>query len=211
MTQVDFHRSYENYPDETKFELIAGTVYMASPLRSPHARFHVILSLLLELYAIDTPGVEVLDNATTILDEENEPQPDLSLRILSTHGGPSFLNEDKYLTGAPELIVEVAQSSRAIDHFQKKEAYRKAGVLEYLVISLEPLQFHWFHFPTARNLTPDADGVCRSEVFPGLWVKVSVLLEQRREELMETLRKGLQSPAHSAFVEHLQAEQRKRT
>ncbi|CAN5500452.1 Uma2 family endonuclease [soil metagenome] len=210
MSQVDFHRSYENYPDETKFELIAGTVYMASPLRHSHGRSHVVMAWLLETYAIETLGVEALDNATTILDDENEPQPDLSLRILHTHGGAASLSNDDYLTGPPELIVEIAHSSRAIDLYQKKEAYRKGGVVEYLVLSLQPLQLNWFHFPSGRDLTPDVDGVCRSDVFPGLSINVPALLGQQREQLLAALREGMQSPAHAEFVKRLQAKRSER-
>src|SRR5260370_37313477 len=85
MRQPEFHRRYQACPEDVKFELIGGTVYMASPLRREHARRHVQLSSLLERYESKTPGVELLDNATTNLGEESEPQPDLALRILSAY------------------------------------------------------------------------------------------------------------------------------
>src|SRR5262245_37865860 len=75
MKQAEFHRRYEAYPEDVKFELIGGIVYMASPLRWPHANYHPKLGFALELYATGTLGVEVGDNATTILGEESEPQP----------------------------------------------------------------------------------------------------------------------------------------
>ena len=34
MKQPEFHRRYEQYPDDVKFELIGGIVYMASPARA---------------------------------------------------------------------------------------------------------------------------------------------------------------------------------
>ena len=82
MTQAEFHRRYEAYPEDVKFELIGGIVHMSSPLLWPHGSYHLRLSGVFFLYEEATPGVEGLDNATTILGEESEPQPDLALRIL---------------------------------------------------------------------------------------------------------------------------------
>src|SRR5947209_7310805 len=79
MKQPEFHRRYLAYPDDVKFELIGGIVYMASPLRYTHGTYSQELSLVFSLYRTATPGVEAADNATVILGEESEPQPDLAL------------------------------------------------------------------------------------------------------------------------------------
>src|SRR4051812_38307615 len=105
MKQPEFHERYEQYPDGVKFELVGGIVYMASPLRWLHGTFHTELSLVLALYKAATPGVEVGDNATTILGEESEPQPDLGMRILPEFGGQSKLDAKEYVVGAPELLA----------------------------------------------------------------------------------------------------------
>ena len=80
--QAEFHRRYEAYPEDVKFELIGGIVYMASPLRWPHARYTNKLGMAFGLYEASTPGVEAGDDATAIRGDESEPQPDLALRIL---------------------------------------------------------------------------------------------------------------------------------
>src|SRR5262245_23245479 len=114
MKQPEFHRRYETYPEDVKFELIGGIVYMASPLRRRHGRYQPKLTVVLERYESATPGLELLDNATTILNEESEPQPDLGLRILSAYGGQSWETEDDYVGGAPELLAEISHSTRSI-------------------------------------------------------------------------------------------------
>src|SRR5437879_8723505 len=86
LTQPEFHRRYEAYPDDVKCELIGGIVYMASPQRRPHSHYQYDLAVVLWHYEAATPGVEFLGNATTILREESEPQPDLQLRRLSRFG-----------------------------------------------------------------------------------------------------------------------------
>src|SRR5689334_8753025 len=87
LTQAEFHRRYKEYPEDVKAELIGGIVYIASPLRVFHGSYHPKLAVPFWHYMVATPGTELLDNATMILGEDNEPQPDLSLRILSEWGG----------------------------------------------------------------------------------------------------------------------------
>ena len=210
MTQAEFHRRYEAYPDDIRFELIGGIVYMASPLRRPHGSYHVTLSLALALYAGETPGVEAGDNATMILGEESEPQPDLALRILPEWGGQSRENEDEYVEGAPELVAEIAYSSRAIDLHQKRQDYERAGVVEYLVLSIEERGLHWFDFRAHRQLRPGREGVYRSRVFPGLWLDPQALAERNSPRIVEVIQKGLASREHVAFVKRLEAERRRR-
>jgi Uma2 family endonuclease len=128
MTQPEFHRRYETYTGDIKFELIGGTVYAASPVGRQHGTYHPELSLVLSIYEAATPGVEVATNMTTILGEESEPQPDVMLRLLSEYGGQSRYNKEDYLEGPPELVAEIAHSTRAIDLGRKRRDYLAAGV-----------------------------------------------------------------------------------
>src|SRR5690606_21016252 len=123
------------------------------------ALFEEELSFLLGLYRRATPGVELLPNATTILGEEDEPQPDLCLRGLTEYGGRSKETKEEYIEGPAELLAEIAFSTRAIDMNQKKKAYQDAGVLEYLVLCIEEKEIHWFHFPSGRELRPNREGI----------------------------------------------------
>jgi Uma2 family endonuclease len=203
MRQAEFHRKYQAYPDDTKFELIAGTVYLTSPLKWFHGSYHFSLAWLFGSYVAETPGVQGLDNATTILNDENEPQPDLSLRILSELGGHTTVTKDAYVHGPPELVAEVAHSTRALDLHQKKDVYRRTGVVEYVVLAVEERSVTWFDFRARRLLSPDANGTCKSRVFPGLWLSIPALLNQDQKAMGATLREGLQSREHAAFLKRL--------
>ena len=207
MKQPEFHRRYLDCPDHIKFELIGGIVYMPSPLRHPHGTYSHLLSGIFCLYAAGTPGVEGADNATVILSEESEPQPDNALRLLPEYGGKSYVNEDEYLVGAPELLAEIAYSSRAIDLNQKREDYERAGVQEYLALSIEERQLHWFHFAKGKMIRP-REGISRSRVFPGLWIDDAALVARDSARLIEVAQQGLASRAHVAFVKRLQAVHR---
>jgi len=48
-------------------------------------------------------------------------------------GRQARISPDDYIEGSPELIVEIAASSASLDLHDKKRAYRRSGVQEYLV------------------------------------------------------------------------------
>ena len=98
-------------PDCKKAELIEGVVYVPSAVSLRHAEPHFLASGRRFHYATATPGVSGGDNATLRLDLDNEPQPDLLLRILTEHGGSCRVGPGQYLEGPPELVVEIAASS----------------------------------------------------------------------------------------------------
>jgi hypothetical protein len=68
-----------------------------------------------------------------------------------------------------------------------------------------PQQIYWFALRRGKykQMKPDADGVYRSKVFPGLWLDPEALLAGDRKRLLAVLREGLASPEHGAFVEKL--------
>jgi Uma2 family endonuclease len=136
-----------------------------------------------------------------MLGDEDEVQPDLTLRILPEHGGQS--KQPKFIEGAPELVAEVAYSSYAIDLHLKKERYRVAGVIEYLVLCLQPRRLYWFDFKHDAELTADGEGIFRSVVFPGLWIHGTGLLDSKHVQTDQTLRAGLLSSEHKRFVTRL--------
>lgn len=114
MQQPEFHRRYEACPEDEKWELVGGVVYIASPLKLKHSDYDGEIGYLMEAYRRATPGTHVTHNASAILGEESEPQPDLAMRILPEYGGQSPSTDDDYLQGAPELVVEIAHSRRAL-------------------------------------------------------------------------------------------------
>jgi hypothetical protein len=208
MRQPEFHRRYCEYPGDEKFELVGGIVYMASPLSWLHSICHEALGYLLGTYRRATPGVELCPDVTTILGEESEPQPDLTLRITHEYGGRSTVNSEGYVAGPPELLAEIAYSSRSIDLNQKRTDYEQAGVLEYIVLSIEDEQLFWFHFSSHGTITPNRRGVFRSLVFPGLWIHGGALLARDSDRSQQILQQGINSPARRAFVRQLQRARR---
>jgi Uma2 family endonuclease len=205
LDQKTFHERYKAMPPGVRAELIGGVVYMPSPLKARHGRSHPELTTSLTRYKAYTPGTDILDNATAILNEVNEPQPDAALRILPEYGGQSRENADGYIVGAPELTAEVALSSAAIDLYSKRQAYEQTGVREYIVLVLRERRIVWFvrRGQAFVSLNPGPDGVLRSEFFAGLWMDPAAMLREDTLRVEEVLQQGLASPEHKAFVEKL--------
>jgi Uma2 family endonuclease len=193
-------------PHVKKAELVEGVVYMASPLRfEPHAEPHGDLIGWLWSYKIATPGVRLGDNPTVRLDLDNEPQPDAVLLIDTSAGGQSYLGEDGYIEGAPELVAEIAASSAAIDLGDKLRAYRRNGVIEYIVWQVFDQRIDWFFLENGDYvpLLQQEDGIIRSRVFPGLWLDVAAMLNGNMPQVLSVLQAGINSDEHLAFVQQL--------
>jgi len=205
LDQKTFHARYEAMGEHVQAELIGGIVYMHSPLKVTHGRPHSEVIGWLMLYKAATPGTDVLDNTTAILDEHCEPQADASLLILPEFGGQTQENEENYLTGAPEFMGEVASSSVAYDLHSKRQDYEKAGVQEYLVLIVEEKRAIWFVRRDEKfvSMPPDKDGIYRSQIFPGLWLDVDAVFRGDTARVHEVARQGLASPEHAQFVERL--------
>ncbi len=154
---------------------------------------------------ISTPGVELGDNPTVRLDLDNEPQPDAVLLINENCGGQARLSEDDYVEGAPELVVEIAASSVAIDLHDKKRAYRRNGVQEYIVWQVCQQRLDWFYLQQGEyvSLPVDEEGVIQSRVFPGFWLAAGDLLAGNMARVLSVLQEGLATPEHTMFVEQL--------
>lgn len=206
LSRHEFERRYLAMPHNHKAELIEGVVYMPSPLRfERHAEPHGWVITWLGVYQIATLGVRLGIEPTVRLDLDNEPQPDGVLFIEERLGGKARLSEDDYLEGAPELMVEVAASSAAYDLHDKKKAYRRNGIQEYIVWQMFENKLDWFSLSKGEYLPlePDEAGVVRSRVLPGLWLAVPALLEGDMARVLAVLQQGLSSPEHADFVKRL--------
>ena len=216
MHSREFLRRYERMPQVKKAELIEGVVYMGSPVSIHHGKPDALIRAWLVTYASRQPETEVCANTTVILDAENTVQPDALLRRLPEHGGLTRVNDDGYLTGPPELVVEVAASSASIDLRDKRRAYCRNGVCEYLVWLVAEARMEWFCLEDDeyRPQLPDAEGVLHSRAFPGLRLPVAPPLAGElergvasisdpavREQKLTTLVREVFQQSESAYYE----------
>ncbi|MDB9313546.1 Uma2 family endonuclease [Spirulina sp. CS-785/01] len=199
LSRPEFERRYAAMPQVKKAELIEGVVYMGSPVRVTHGMPHGLLMGWLFNYRVATPNVMLADNTTVRLDGDNEPQPDALLRL--ERGGQSSISEDGYIEGAPEFIAEVVSSSASYDLGDKLRVYRRTQVQEYLIWQVYEQEILWLRLREGEYvaLSPDEQGILKSEVFPGLWLAVNGLIAGRLAEMQAVLQRGLCSPEFQVF------------
>ncbi|OAI41397.1 hypothetical protein AYO38_03705 [bacterium SCGC AG-212-C10] len=143
MSQAEFHERYEHFP-RLRADLIDGVVYVASPTRFDlHDTQAFRIRTWLGTYVGMQPEIEGGNDATLILDDETEVQPDGFLFFPNKHDSPT-IDDAHYLHGAPHLVVEVAASSLARDLGPKLRAYERHGVREYIVWRVEQQAIDWF-------------------------------------------------------------------
>ncbi|MBF2085806.1 Uma2 family endonuclease [Thermoleptolyngbya sp. C42_A2020_037] len=204
LTRDEFERRYRAMPNLKKAELIEGVVYVASPLRAEaHGKPHGDIMGWLWTYKAATPGIELYDNPTVRLDADNEPQPDAILRL--KEGGGSWIHEEDYIEGSPELVVEVAASSASYDLHDKLRVYRRNGIQEYIVWRTYSQQIDWFCLEAGeyRLLAANASGILCSREFPGLWLASEALISGDLSLVLQVLQAGIGSPEHQAFLSAL--------
>ena len=207
LSRAEFERRYEAMPHIKKAELIEGVVYMPSPVHfATHGQPHAHVIGWLAIYCAATPGVTVADNATVLLDADNEVQPDVLLRLESSKGGQSRINQKDYVVGAPELVVEIAASSASIDLHEKKHVYRRNGVQEYIVWQIYDGRISWVGLDEGeyKELAADEHGIVRSRVFPGLWLTVVGMLDGNLTTVLAIGQDGIQSSDHADYLTQLE-------
>ena len=183
----EFMRRYEACEDLEHVELIEGVVYMPSPTigrdhSKPQAHF---LGWLFHYKSLHPQEVEVFAPGTVLLDPGNVPEPDAMLCRIT----PDLYNDEGYIAKVPELIIEIANSSVSRDLHQKKAAYERNGVLEYIVWRVQDQAIDWFGLRDGRyELRAPSEGVIESEVFPGLRLHVPSMLAADSAALLAYLR-----------------------
>jgi Uma2 family endonuclease len=190
LNREEFERRYTASKIK-KAELIEGIVHVASPLRfTPHGKPHSNIITWLGTYQAAIAGLEVGIEPTVRLDNDNEPQPDA---VLFRVDGNARIDDDGYISGAPELIAEIAASTVSYDLHSKKRTYERSGVQEYIVWRTLDRQIDWFILENGKysKLESDQSGIIHSQEFRGLWLNVNAILSNDMSAVLQTLQTGI--------------------
>jgi Uma2 family endonuclease len=112
-----------------KVELIGGQLMVAEPQGSRHAATVALVADALR--AAFGSGWYVMVQVPVALDDESEPEPDVSV----VPGTPREYWDAH--PSRPVLVVEVADSSVALDREYKASLYARAGVPDCWILSIE--------------------------------------------------------------------------
>ncbi|OGL06019.1 MAG: hypothetical protein A3J45_05375 [Candidatus Rokubacteria bacterium RIFCSPHIGHO2_02_FULL_69_13] len=132
-------------PDD-RIELLAGEMVVREPQGTPHA---VGIRLAEEaLRRAFGPGWDVRVQLPVALDDESEPEPDIAV----VPGGPR-----DYLAAHPSrpvLVVEVAETSLALDREHKGSLYARAGLADYWILNLVDHVLEVYRSPAQSSSAP---------------------------------------------------------
>ena len=132
MSREEFLRTWENTPELRQAEFIDGIVHVPPPVPPANAEFDFLIHHWLAAYCDYDRRCKGGANATWLM-LESAPQPDSHLRLLPEFGGQSKEQQGKFI-GAPELAVEICETSREVDFGPKLALYQRAGVREYITV-----------------------------------------------------------------------------
>ena len=140
------------------------------PVGNDHSRDHSIVIYAVHLFA-SVKGIDLNgnDNCTYRKTGYNDAQPDASFYIGKNAEvipwGTSIIQLDIY--PAPDLVIEVANTSVADDKGDKRLLYEELGVGEYWIIDVQNVQVIAFAVENggSRKIT-------QSQVLPGLAISL---------------------------------------
>jgi len=144
-TRLEYDRLVEAefFRPDDRIELLGGHMVVKEPQYSPHAVGISRVQRVLE--ATFGPGWYVRVQMPVALDDESEPEPDLSV----VPGEP-----DDYLDAHPSsavLLVEVALSRLRFDRDRKGSLYARARIADYWIVNIPDRRLEVY-----RDPIPDA-------------------------------------------------------
>lgn len=189
--KVSFEEFLEGLDEDIWAEWVDGEVEMLSPASRRHQSIKMFLAQVLSTYVVEGGLGQVLDAPFLMrLPEEMQRarEPDL-LFVAREH--LERLRET-YLDGPADLVVEIVSPESALrDRGAKFAEYEMAGVREYWLIDPQREEARLYHLGEKGWYEPvllDAEGVYRSRVVPGFWLKVDWLWQEPLPKVLDVLR-----------------------
>jgi Uma2 family endonuclease len=167
-----------------------------SPIGSDHSRDHAIVLVAVTLFAgIKSINLNGMDNCTYRKIGSQDCQPDVSYYVGENADvipwGTSIIDLGTY--PAPNLVIEVANSSLADDKGEKRLLYEDIGVSEYWIVDVQNVQIIAFAIANRGSRRIE-----QSNVLPGL--EIALL-----EEALQRTRQVNQSQVCAWLLQQFQA------
>jgi Uma2 family endonuclease len=131
---------------EDRFELLGGEMIVKEPQHSSHATSIRLVQRVLT--AEFGSGWDVRAQMPVALDEESEPEPDISV----VPGDPRDYRDAH--PERPVLIVEVAVSRLRFDREQKGSLYARAGIADYWIVNIPDRRVEVYCEPMSDAAAP---------------------------------------------------------
>jgi len=127
-------------------ELLGGQMVVAEPQGSRHfATLRATQEALREAFG---DRWEIRGQGPIALDDESEPEPDLAV-VPGT-----FRDYRAAHRSSPSLVVEVSETSLALDRAHKGSLYARAGLVDYWIVNLPERRLEVYRDPEPDATAP---------------------------------------------------------
>ena len=176
----------ELMPDDlNRYELMEGEIFVSPPPGLTHQDALGNLLCILHDFLIKNSFGKVFTTPGVTLDQFNSVIPDI---IYLSHARLAEIALGEYITGAPELMIEVVSpgsKNARRDRVLKRQTYAKYGVQEYWIV--DPLKRSVEIYRLRENSLElfvtllDEDQITTS-LLPGLAIPANTLFDTQDEE-----------------------------
>ena len=149
-TRLEYERLIDQgiFGEDERLELLDGTLLVREPQGNAHAvAVDLVVSALRQVFGT---GWLVRAHAPVALGRRSRPEPDVSVVRGSARDYRNAAPTD------PALVVEVSQTSLALDRTRKASIYARAEIPDYWIVNLVELVVEIHREPT--SLPPPSRG-----------------------------------------------------
>ena len=184
--------SYEEFLDwldeDTLAEWVEGEVIMTSPVSDTHQNLADFLTAVLRVFVESRELGWVRSAPFQMKLAASSREPDL---LFVTSNQLDRVRRT-YLDGPASLAVEiVSPESAGRDRGEKFYEYERGGISEYWLLDPQTRRAEFYQFSSEGQyhlIAPDKEGVYRSTVLPGFWLRVDWLWQQPLPRMLDVLR-----------------------
>ncbi|MGQ9625736.1 MAG: Uma2 family endonuclease [Anaerolineae bacterium] len=193
--------------EDARAEWVDGEVIVFSPAADRHQDLSGFLAAILRIY-VETRNLGWLRFAPFLMhlpELKRAREPD----ILFVSEERREIIHETYLDGPADLVVEiVSEDSLARDRGEKFIEYEKAGVKEYWLSDTERERAEFYQLDEKGHfqaVLPDKEGIYRSKVLSGFWLRISWLWESPLPSTLRVLAEiaGVEPTTAEAFEKAL--------
>lgn len=188
--RLTYEQFLEVVDEDTHAEWVDGRIEPLSPASVHHQSVGLFLvKIMSEFVDAHELGVVLYESF------QMRTAPDMPGRepdILFVSESNRARLRDTFVDGPADLVVEIiSPESLARDRGEKFAEYERGGVREYWI--LDPIRRQPEFFQRGEDglfhaIAPNAEGIYRSAVLPGFYLRVGWLFETPRPRLLDVLR-----------------------
>jgi Uma2 family endonuclease len=188
--KVSFEEFLDWCDEDTLAEWVDGEIVMTSPASMRHQDVGSLLETVMRIYA-EARGLGKVMRAPFVMrlaELARGREPDL----LFVARERLHLLGATYLDGPADLAVEIiSPESIGRDRGEKFVEYERAGIKEYWLIDPDRQSAEFYELRSDGRYHPaalGADGIYRSQIIPGFWLRVEWLWQTPLPPALEILR-----------------------